>query len=79
MLLLRRIYHVPELLQLLATFGIVLIVQDLVIKVWGPLEILGPRAPGLRHAVPIFGRMFPAYEMFLDRRRARWCSACCTC
>jgi branched-chain amino acid transport system permease protein len=64
-LLLRRIYPAPELLQLLATFGIVLIVQDLVIKVWGPLEILGPRAPGLRHAVPIFGRMFPAYELFL--------------
>jgi branched-chain amino acid transport system permease protein len=64
-LLLRRIYHAPELLQLLATFGVVLIVQDLVIKVWGPLEIMGPRAPGLRHAVPIFGRMFPAYELFL--------------
>ena len=63
--LLRRIYHAPELLQLLATFGVVLIVQDLVIKVWGPLEILGPRAPGLRRAVPIFGRMFPAYELFL--------------
>ena len=63
--LLRRIYHAPELLQLLATFGVVLIVQDLVIKVWGPLEILGPRAPGLRGAVPIFGRMFPSYELFL--------------
>jgi branched-chain amino acid transport system permease protein len=64
-LLLRRIYHVPELLQLLATFGVVLIVQDLVIRVWGPLEILGPRAPGLRHAVMIFGQPFPAYELFV--------------
>ena len=44
--LLRRIYRAPELLQLLATFGVVLIVQDLVMRVWGPLEILGPRAPG---------------------------------
>ncbi len=64
-LLLRRIYHAPELLQLLATFGLVLVVQDAVIKIWGPLEILGPRAPSLRHAVPIAGRMFPAYELFL--------------
>lgn len=64
-LLLRRIYHAPELLQLLATFGVVLIVQDLVIKVWGPLEILGPRAPDLRHAVMILGRPFPAYDLFL--------------
>jgi branched-chain amino acid transport system permease protein len=44
--LLRRVYKAPELLQLLVTFGLVLIVQDLVIRVWGPLEILGPRAPG---------------------------------
>ena len=31
--LLRRIYKVPELFQLLATFGVVLIVQDVVLKV----------------------------------------------
>jgi branched-chain amino acid transport system permease protein len=65
MTLLRRIYHAPELLQLLATFGVVLVVQDLVVRVWGPLEILGPRAPDLRHAVMILGRPFPAYELFL--------------
>jgi len=63
--LLRRIYRVPELFQLLATFGVVLVVQDLVLKVWGPLDILGPRAPGLRHAVDIFGHRFPAYELFM--------------
>ena len=44
--LLRRIYRVPELFQLLATFGVVLAVQDIVLKIWGPLDILGPRAPG---------------------------------
>src|SRR5688572_25362035 len=65
LLLLRRIYRVPELFQLLATFGVVLAVQDLVLKVWGPLDILGPRAPGLRQAVVIFGHRFPAYELFL--------------
>ncbi|HEU4379190.1 MAG TPA: ABC transporter permease, partial [Hyphomicrobiaceae bacterium] len=63
--LLRRIYAVPELFQLLATFGVVLVVQDLVLKFWGPLDILGPRAPGLRHAVFIFGHRFPAYELFM--------------
>ena len=40
--LLRRIYRVPELFQLLATFGVVLIVQDLVLLVWGPVDIPGP-------------------------------------
>jgi branched-chain amino acid transport system permease protein len=65
LVLLRRIYRVPELFQLLATFGVVLIVQDLVVKVWGPLDILGPRAPGLAGSVHIFGHRFPAYELFL--------------
>jgi branched-chain amino acid transport system permease protein len=65
LILLRRIYRVPELFQLLATFGVVLVVQDIVIKIWGPLDILGPRAPGLRGAVDIFGHRFPAYELFL--------------
>jgi branched-chain amino acid transport system permease protein len=64
-LLLRRIYKAPELFQLLATFGVVLIVQDLVIKLWGAVEIPGPRAPSLRHGVFILGERFPAYELFL--------------
>jgi branched-chain amino acid transport system permease protein len=64
-LLLRRIYRVPELFQLLATFGIVLVVQDVVLRIWGPLDISGPRAPNLRHGVQILGQRFPAYELFL--------------
>ncbi len=64
-LLLRRIYKVPELFQLLATFGVVLMVQDAVLKIWGPLDIAGPRAPGLRHGVMILDQRFPAYELFL--------------
>jgi len=65
LLLLRRIYRVPELFQLLATFGVVLIVQDLVLLLWGPVDIAGPRAPGLRHGVYILDQRFPAYELFL--------------
>ncbi len=65
MLLLRRIYKVPELFQLLATFGVVLMVQDAVLHIWGPLDIAGPRAPGLRHGVMILDQRFPAYELFL--------------
>jgi branched-chain amino acid transport system permease protein len=64
-LLLRRIYKAPELFQLLATFGVVLIVQDLVLVLWGPLDIPGPRAPGLRGGVGILGERFPAYDLFL--------------
>jgi len=63
--LLRRIYRAPELFQLLATFGVVLVVQDIVIAVFGPQDILGPRAPGLRGSVEILGRRFPSYELVL--------------
>ena len=64
-LLLRRIYAAPQLFQLLATFGVVLIMQDVVLKVFGPQDILGPRAPGLRAPVVILGHRFPSYELVL--------------
>jgi branched-chain amino acid transport system permease protein len=64
-MLLRRIYRAPELFQLLATFGVVLMTQDIVLKIWGPLDIPGPRVPGLRGGVEILGQRFPSYELFL--------------
>ena len=63
--LLRRIYRAPELFQLLATFGVVLIVEDLVVLLWGPQDLLGPRAPGLEGAVNILGSPFPVYDLVL--------------
>lgn len=63
--LLRKIYHAPELLQLLATFGVVLVVQDAVLMIWGPEDLLGPRAPGLAGAMRILGQAIPQYDLFL--------------
>jgi branched-chain amino acid transport system permease protein len=63
--LLRRIYDAPELFQLLATFGVTLIVEDLALLVWGPDDLLGPRAPGFRGAVDLFGLPFPTYDLLL--------------
>lgn len=64
-LLLRRIYRAPELLQLLATFALVLVIKDAALWLWGPEELFGPRAPGLAGAVDVLGRRFPAYDLFL--------------
>ena len=64
-LLLRRLYGAPELLQLLATFALVLVIKDFTLWAWGPEDILGPRAPGLSGAVTIAGRQFPEYDLFL--------------
>src|SRR6201994_516382 len=65
MILLRRIYHSPELFQLLATFGLTLMVEDLVVLIWGPDDLLGRRAPGFRGAVDFFGQNIPTYDLFL--------------
>jgi branched-chain amino acid transport system permease protein len=64
-LLLRRIYRAPELFQLLATFALVLVINDAALWLWGPEDLLGPRAPGLRGAVEILGRRLPTYDLLL--------------
>ncbi len=63
--LLRRIYRAPELFQLLATFALVLVINDATLWLWGPEDLLGPRAPGLRGSIEVLGRQLPAYDLFL--------------
>ena len=63
--LLRRIYKAPELFQLLATFGVVLIVQDVTRSLWGPDDLFAPRMPGLDGAVDVLGYAIPSYDFFL--------------
>jgi branched-chain amino acid transport system permease protein len=65
LLLLKRLYDAPELLQLTATFAIVLIVRDAALALWGPEDLLGRRAPGLDSAVTLLGRSVPEYDFFL--------------
>ncbi|MCK5778117.1 MAG: ABC transporter permease [Rhodospirillales bacterium] len=62
---LSRLYGAPELFQLVATFGLVLIVQDAALWIWGPTDLLGPRAPGLTGVVRIFDQPVPEYDLFL--------------
>src|SRR6195952_2400413 len=65
MILLRRVYRAPELFQLLATFALMLVIKDAALWMWGPEDLLGPRAPGLGGAIDILGRRFPTYDLFL--------------
>ena len=62
-LLLRRLYGAPELFQLLATFALTLMADDLVPMIWGPEDLLGPHV--LRGSVMVFGHAFPLYDAFL--------------
>jgi branched-chain amino acid transport system permease protein len=63
--LLRRLYHAPELFQLLATFGVMLIIQDLTVLLWGPSDLPLPRPPWLRGFVLILDARFPRYDLIL--------------
>jgi len=62
---LRPIYKAPELFQLVATFGVILVIQDLALLTWGAQDVLGPRAPGLTGIVRILGEPVPKYDLAL--------------
>lgn len=62
---LRPIYKAPELFQLVATFGVILVIQDLALMTWGAIDVLGPRAPGLKGIVRILGEPVPQYDLAL--------------
>lgn len=64
-IVLRRIYRAPELFQLLATFALVLVINDAALWLWGPDDLLGPLAPGLSGAIQVFGRYIPVYDLVL--------------
>jgi len=63
--ILRRLYHVPELFLLVATFGVVLILQDGTRLIFGAEDLLGPRAPGLEGSVNVMGSLIPQYDLAL--------------
>jgi branched-chain amino acid transport system permease protein len=64
-LVLRRLYRSPELMHLVATFGLVLIIQDLTLAAWGPDDLLGPRVAGLAGSVEILGGRLPEYDLLM--------------
>ncbi len=64
-ILLKRLYDAPELMQLTATFAVVLIIRDVALYLWGAEDLLGPRAPGLAGTAEIAGHSIPQYDLFL--------------
>ncbi len=64
-LVLRRLYRSSELFYLVATFGLVLIIQDVTLFIWGPEDVLGPRAAGLDGTISIGDSRLPEYNIAL--------------
>ncbi len=63
--LLRRVYRAPELLQLLLTFAVLLIVQDLTQLIWGAADLTLPRPAWLRAFVRIGEARIARYDLYL--------------
>lgn len=64
-MLLRRLYRAPALFQLLVTFGVMLVIQDLTLLLWGPNDLPLPRPAWLRGFVSILDARFPVYDLAL--------------
>jgi branched-chain amino acid transport system permease protein len=56
------LYGVPELYQLVATFGLSLTLHDVMRWGFGPAEVFAPRFPGLKGAIEVGGEYFPQYQ-----------------
>jgi branched-chain amino acid transport system permease protein len=65
MSLLRLIYHRDPLLQLILTFGLLLVMGTLVLLVWGPDNKSVSRPDVLAGSVRIFGQPFPSYYLLV--------------
>jgi len=63
--LLRRIYHRDPLMQLILTFGLILVIGTLVLLVWGPDNKSVARPDALAGSVRIFGQPFPSYYLLV--------------
>jgi branched-chain amino acid transport system permease protein len=63
--LLRRVHRAGHLDQVLLTFGLALVVADIVRWTWGADIRSVPAPPELRGAVPLFDAAFPRYRLFV--------------
>jgi len=62
---LRRLYDQPIEFQLILTFAFILVFDNLSKMIWGTMLII-PNMPGIfRGTVPIVGRPFPIYNLFI--------------
>ena len=63
LLLLRRMLGVPELYQLVATFGLSLLMHDAMLWGFGPDEVFAPRFAGLKGSIEVAGEFLPTWHI----------------
>lgn len=62
---LRPVYRRPHAYQLLLTYGLILILDDLVKMTWGTDYKVVLKPPALSGSVKFFGDAYPAYDLFI--------------
>jgi branched-chain amino acid transport system permease protein len=62
---LRRIYETENLYQLLLTFALIMIIDGLILQIWGALPRTIPLPSYFLGAVSIAGQPFPKYSLFM--------------
>ncbi|HBT34056.1 MAG TPA: branched-chain amino acid ABC transporter permease [Pusillimonas sp.] len=64
--LIRRLYTRNHMNQVVATFGVILICNDIVKYVWGAAPIMAATPPALSGSVPLFGGLeYPAFRLLI--------------
>ncbi|OXR50120.1 MULTISPECIES: branched-chain amino acid ABC transporter permease [unclassified Pusillimonas] len=64
--LIRRLYTRNHMNQVVATFGVILICNDLVKYVWGPAPIMAATPPSLAGSVELIGGLeYPAFRLLI--------------
>lgn len=64
--LIRRLYVRDHLSQVLATFGVILIADDVVKAIWGPSPIMAPTPQALSGPVQLLGFLpYPSYRLLI--------------
>lgn len=63
--LLRRLYQRDHLTQVLATFALILIANELVRMIWGPQPLMLNTPEALSGPVDLFGISYPAYRLLI--------------
>lgn len=63
--ILRPLYRRAEEYQLLVTFGLLLILEDLLRLVWGPYPLTASALPDALGSITILGATYPGYNIFV--------------
>ena len=65
-LLMRQLYKRDHLAQVLATFGVILVADDIVKMIWGPSPVMAPTPAALSGPIEIIdGLPYPAYRLVI--------------